>query len=225
LKLVLLSACVLCVHLALIASLQVNLRTEPARTVQSTVQTRQILERESMPSGAAQETNHSRQRHLLPIVQSREIRATQPSIPAVDTLPDAITSATFKQGSKLETEPSTQTDTVDHAPTAKVAGLGKKVASGEIRLPSSQADYLNNPPPAYPALSLRLHETGKVVVRVLIASNGQAIQGEITQSSGFDRLNQSALQAVLSWRYLPGKVDGQAQDMWFDVPVTFKLPN
>jgi len=102
---------------------------------------------------------------------------------------------------------------------------GKKTASSELHLPSSQADYLNNPQPPYPALSLRLRESGKVVVRVLIGKNGQALRVDLVQSSGFERLNQSAMKAVLAWRYVPGKVDGQAQDMWFDVPISFKLPN
>lgn len=74
-------------------------------------------------------------------------------------------------------------------------------------------------------MSLRLNEQGKVVVRVLIGRNGRALDGRIAQSSGFDRLDQAALRAVMSWRYVPGTVDGQAQDMWFDVPVNFKPPN
>ena len=91
------------------------------------------------------------------------------------------------------------------------------------QLPSNTADYLNNPPPAYPAISLRLGEQGKVVIRVLIGKEGLAHQGSIHQSSGFDRLDQAALRAVMSWRYLPGIQAGSAQDMWFDVPVNFTL--
>ena len=70
-----------------------------------------------------------------------------------------------------------------------------------------------------------MHETGQVVLRVLIGKNGQALRGDVFQTSGFHRLDQSALKAVLSWRYVPGKVNGQAQDMWFDIPINFKLPN
>ena len=101
----------------------------------------------------------------------------------------------------------------------------KTTTSSEVRLPSSHAEYLNNPQPPYPALSLRMHETGQVVLRVLIGKNGQALRGDVFQTSGFHRLDQSALKAVLSWRYVPGKVNGQAQDMWFDIPINFKLPN
>ena len=67
--------------------------------------------------------------------------------------------------------------------------------------------------------------TGQVVLRVLIGKNGQALRGDVFQTSGFHRLDQSALKAVLSWRYVPGRVNGQAQDMWFDIPISFKLSN
>jgi periplasmic protein TonB len=102
---------------------------------------------------------------------------------------------------------------------------GRSSSVGGTQLPSSSAEYLNNPLPTYPALSLRLNEAGKVVVRVLIGKNGLALDGSIDQSSGYDRLDQAALRAVLKWRYVPGRVDGQAQDMWFDVPINFKPPH
>ena len=92
-----------------------------------------------------------------------------------------------------------------------------------VQLPSSNADYLQNPKPAYPPLSRRLGEQGKVVVRVLIGANGQPQKAELRQSSGFDRLDQAALSTVMKWRYVPGKRGGVAEDMWFSVPINFVL--
>jgi protein TonB len=101
--------------------------------------------------------------------------------------------------------------------------LASHVKTEAVKLPSSDASYLNNPAPTYPPLSRRLGEQGKVVIHVLIGKEGQARQAEVTVSSGFDRLDQAALQTVLGWRYAPGTRDGLAQDMWFNVPVNFKL--
>jgi protein TonB len=92
-----------------------------------------------------------------------------------------------------------------------------------VELPSSDADYLQNPKPAYPPLSKRLGEQGKVLVRVLIELDGKANKAEIKQSSGFDRLDQSALATVLRWRYVPGKRAGVPEAMWFNVPISFVL--
>ena len=96
-------------------------------------------------------------------------------------------------------------------------------APPKIELPSSSADYLNNAPPPYPPLSKRLGEQGKVVVRVFIEANGAASKAEIRSSSGYDRLDQTALQTVLKWRYAPGKRNGVAEAMWFNVPISFVL--
>lgn len=96
-------------------------------------------------------------------------------------------------------------------------------APPRIELPSSHADYLNNPAPRYPPISKRLGEQGKVVVRVFIGLDGTATQAEVRTSSGFDRLDQTALQTVLGWKYVPGKVNGEPKAMWFNVPIHFVL--
>lgn len=96
-------------------------------------------------------------------------------------------------------------------------------APARVELPSSDADYLNNPRPAYPALSRRLGEQGNVVVRVYITADGQATRAEIRTSSGYERLDQTALQTVQRWRYVPGKRNGVPEAMWFNVPISFVL--
>lgn len=111
---------------------------------------------------------------------------------------------------------------VPAAPVA-VAAPAAPPAPPKVELPSSDADYLQNPKPPYPPISKRLGEQGKVVVRVLINTQGTAEKGEIKRSSGFDRLDQTALNTVLRWRYVPGKRAGVAETMWFDVPINFVL--
>ncbi|WP_137922454.1 energy transducer TonB, partial [Hydrogenophaga sp. 2FB] len=96
-------------------------------------------------------------------------------------------------------------------------------APPRVELPSSSADYLNNPRPPYPSLSKRMGEQGKVVIRAFIEVNGTASRAEIHTSSGYERLDQTALQTVQRWRYVPGKRAGVAEAMWFNIPVNFVL--
>jgi protein TonB len=91
-----------------------------------------------------------------------------------------------------------------------------------VELPISNAAYLNNPPPQYPAQSRRLGEQGTVKWRVLIGTDGKASQPELVQSSGFPRLDEAAKQAVLAWRYVPGKRGGVAEVMRYVVPLRFE---
>lgn len=95
--------------------------------------------------------------------------------------------------------------------------------SAAVQLPSSDAEYLQNPKPDYPRMSRRLGEHGRVVLRVLITVDGMAQQVELKQSSGFARLDAAAMEAVGRWRYVPGKRGGVPEPMWFNVPITFSL--
>ena len=109
------------------------------------------------------------------------------------------------------------------APPAPVAIPPAPPAAPAIQLPSSDADYLQNPKPPYPPMSKRLNEQGTVVMRVLIGADGQPQKAEIRKSSGFERLDRSAAETVMKWRYVPGKRAGVAEAMWCNVPINFVL--
>lgn len=96
-------------------------------------------------------------------------------------------------------------------------------APPKVELPSSDANYLNNPPPPYPPLSKRLGEQGRVMIRVHISADGIATRAEVQKSSGFPRLDDTAVQTVLRWRYVPGKRAGVPEAMWYSVPINFVL--
>jgi protein TonB len=92
-----------------------------------------------------------------------------------------------------------------------------------VELPSTDADYLQNPKPPYPPISRRLREQGKVLLRVQISAQGTALDAQVKQSSGYERLDRAALDAVRKWRFVPGKRGGVPETMWFDVPMNFAV--
>ena len=96
-------------------------------------------------------------------------------------------------------------------------------APAAVQFPSSDADYLQNPRPPYPAASRRLNEHGTSTIRVLIGADGQPQRAEIAKSSGYTRLDQAALATTLRWRYVPGKRGGVPESMWFNVPIDWVL--
>ncbi|BAO81399.1 periplasmic protein TonB, links inner and outer membranes [Serpentinimonas raichei] len=126
-------------------------------------------------------------------------------------------SAASAQGSSAAAQGSTEA-AAGRAPAAPAAP-----AAPQIVLPSSSAAHLHNPAPAYPVLSRRLGEQGRVLLRVRIEADGSASAAQIYASSGFVRLDQAAQQAVLRWRFVPGTRNGEAQAMWFLVPIHFVL--
>jgi periplasmic protein TonB len=139
---------------------------------------------------------------LSPAAATTPVGTTSPAPPVEEVTQQALAAA-----------PSPAPATAPAAPPAPA----------KVELPSNNADYLNNPSPAYPPVSKRLGETGKVIVRVYISTDGNAQKGEVRSSSGFERLDAAALAAVLKWRYVPGKRGGVAEAMWVSVPITFHL--
>ena len=107
------------------------------------------------------------------------------------------------------------------APVA--AAPAAPAAPPAVQLPSSSADYLQNPKPPYPPISRRMNEQGKTTVRVMIGVDGLPQRAEIANSSGFDRLDQAAMATVMRWRFVPGKRGGVAEAMWFNVPINWVL--
>lgn len=155
-------------------------------------------------------------------------RPTQVKAPAPRPAPEPLPIA--------DTTPSPNAITVspakaDPEPPAPITAAGPATptaappapAAPKIELPSSNAAYLQNPAPAYPAISKRMSEQGKVVLRVFISTDGLPQKIEINQSSGFDRLDRQAQDTVLRWKFVPGKRNGVPEAMWYLVPINFVL--
>ncbi|MCQ8896692.1 energy transducer TonB [Limnobacter humi] len=92
-----------------------------------------------------------------------------------------------------------------------------------ITPPRTDAAHLNNPPPAYPALSRRLGEQGRVLVDVYILPDGSVGDLKLNKSSGFGRLDDAAMTAVKQWKFVPAKRGGQPIAFWYVQPVSFVL--
>lgn len=89
--------------------------------------------------------------------------------------------------------------------------------------PNFNADYLNNPAPSYPALSRRMGEEGRVVLRVFVNQQGLPTQVELRTSSGFSRLDSVALETVRQWKFTPARRGEQPIGAWVLVPISFSL--
>lgn len=93
----------------------------------------------------------------------------------------------------------------------------------EVTLPVFTADYLENPPPAYPSMSRRLGEQGRVILRVLVSAGGSADEIQIRDSSGHARLDNAARDTVRGWRFVPAKRGEVPVSAWVLIPISFRL--
>jgi protein TonB len=81
--------------------------------------------------------------------------------------------------------------------------------------------YLRPPAPVYPRESSRRREQGTVVLRVLVDTQGKPAQIQIERSSGFERLDIAARQAVEQALFQPHEVNGVAQAAQVLIPIEF----
>lgn len=95
--------------------------------------------------------------------------------------------------------------------------------SAPVVPPQFNADYLNNPAPLYPALSRRLGEQGRVLLRVFVDDRGLPERVELRTSSGHARLDQVAMNTVRQWKFIPARRGDQAVSAWVLVPISFSL--
>jgi protein TonB len=76
--------------------------------------------------------------------------------------------------------------------------------------------------PDYPAVSERLGEAGSVTLMLLVGVDGKVTDSKIQTSSGFDRLDKAAQQALSRCKFEPGTVDGVPQPAWAPLKYTFR---
>lgn len=91
---------------------------------------------------------------------------------------------------------------VEAPPPARSAG--PVALSGDLALACP-----NRPPPAYPVVSRRAGESGRVVLQVEIDVDGRIAAARVRTGSGFQRLDAAALSAVSRWHCNPPLRDGR----------------
>lgn len=123
-----------------------------------------------------------------------------PSIPIVSSEPSPMA---IPAPPDLPATPTIDTGPAETAPTPLAYGARTRVP--------------------YPMASARRHEEGRVILRVLIGSDGAPQRVEVEESSGFPQLDRAARDAVSKWRFTPGTRNGMPFTAWGRVPVEFRL--
>ena len=109
-------------------------------------------------------------------------------------------------------------------PAASVAATAPVAAPAAPRVPPRPADYRSNPKPTYPPLSRRLGEAGTVHLDILVNPDGSVAQLVLARSSGYPRLDRSAIETVQSsWKFEPAREGGKPVAAWVTVPIQFTL--
>jgi periplasmic protein TonB len=158
----------------------------------------------------------------LPVKPRVQQPAPAKTAPVLTAAPDAPTAVV------APTPPPEPLPVVQEAPPAPITASAPapavaKPAPPPVVPPNFNANYLQNPAPAYPPIARRMGQQGKVMLRVLVNTAGAPDKIEIRSSSGSSVLDDAALDAVRRWRFVPARQGEQAVNAWVIVPITFAL--
>jgi len=136
---------------------------------------------------------------------------SQPVEPQQPAAQDATLAAPMETPAPPGVESTASTQPTDASP------------SPPDREPDYHAAYLNNPKPSYPMVARRMGWQGRVVLNVEVLVSGLPGQIMVHQSSGHDVLDNTALNTVRTWRFVPARHNGEAVARRFLVPIPFVL--
>lgn len=95
--------------------------------------------------------------------------------------------------------------------------------SGPVSVSDLGSKMVAMTPPRYPIESRRRKEQGTVVLSLLLGLDGSVAQISLAHSSGFERLDKAALEAVRKWRWSPTVRNGEPVQVRGTVDIPFIL--
>jgi len=121
----------------------------------------------------------------------------------------------------------TTPDNTDSAPkpagTAPTQAAAKPSAPAPLVKAIYSSPSLNNPPTHYPRIAQMRQWEGTVKLEVQVLANGSAGEVRIVGSSGHEILDDSAIEQVKTWRFIPAHQGDKTVEDWVRVPITFKF--
>jgi protein TonB len=164
---------------------------------------------------------------VKPVEQPKKVAPPKPKVKIIPKpikpIEKPVESAIQETVPELTETPQPTPDlTIKEEAAPKVVEAPAQVEE-KIEPPKFGVAYLNNPAPEYPSLSKRAGEHGRVLLKVLVSIKGEAETVEIESSSGSERLDVAATNAVKRWRFVPARKGGQALSAYVLVPIKFSL--
>ncbi len=68
-----------------------------------------------------------------------------------------------------------------------------------------------------------MEEEGTVTLKFLIGTEGKVKEAVVEKTSGFNRLDEAAKNALSKCQFRPGTLDGKPEESWATIRYTWKL--
>jgi protein TonB len=120
---------------------------------------------------------------------------------------------------------------VESAPAPVAASAAANVASkattdtAPFTEANFNANYGSNPKPKYPGVAMSRGWEGTVRLLVKVSVEGDSEEVTVQRSSGYDVLDEAAIEAVEKWKFIPAKRGDTPVSSSVVVPINFVLNN
>jgi len=153
---------------------------------------------------------------VAPIVASiiEEVQSTEEAPPVAPPMTEVVYTMQLPDQIAFETEPT-------NAPQVVETTITQPTQQAVVAPLVESVEYVRAPAPVYPRESNRRRERGTVILRVLVDPAGRPAQIQVEHSSGYDRLDVAAREAVEKALFRPYEVNGVAQAAQVLIPIEF----
>lgn len=175
---------------------------------------------------------------FVPVVERPPVPTVQPKRPPppvakpIERVVEPVISVPATVSSAVVAVPVPAAVPAPSAPVQPAAPVVQAAPAVVVEAPVNQAPrtvsidgvaYKRQPQIQYPDQARRRGDTGTVVVRALIGTDGRVDRAEVEQSSGHRALDQAGLRAVHRASFHPYRENGVAQPVYTLIPIAFTL--
>jgi protein TonB len=205
------------------------------------------------PEEVVSEPNEAPKTEQMPRIAPVESKKKRVTPPPVKKEPKRMTrTASAVSRTPPRSTPSPSPDSSRHPPQNTNPGTGGKTGSssevtagggsgsgsvvaglpfGTAPIPSefsvSQVDVspqlIKKVEPAYPFMARRNGINGRVMVKLLVGTDGSVSKSAIVKADPKGIFEQAVLEAIQKWKFKPGVYRGRSVATWIIVPLQFKL--
>lgn len=150
-----------------------------------------------------------------PVKPKKPVTRKQMELPKPKAMADELLPAP----TKVESVPSPV------APSAASKVSSKTTDAAPFTEANFNANYGSNPKPKYPSVATSRGWEGVVHLLVKVSVEGDSEEVTVQRSSGYDVLDEAAVEAVEKWKFIPAKRGDTPIASSVIVPINFILNN
>lgn len=170
----------------------------------------------AVPIAQPKQAEPKKQPAKKPVKKKKQVTRKQMELPKPLSMADELLPA-----------PSTAESAPAPVAASAAANVSSKMTADTAPFTEANfnANYGSNPKPKYPGIATSRGWEGTVRLLVRVSAEGDSEEVTVQRSSGYDVLDEAAVEAVEKWKFMPAKRGDTPVSSSVVVPINFVLNN